>query len=279
MNKDTKKPLLSVVMPVYNSASFLQESIESIISQDFIDFEFIIIDDKSTDNSISLIEKYEKIDSRIVFLKNEKNMWIWATRNIWIKKSKTDFIVNFDSDDVASLDLLSKLYNTIKSKKVDIVGVNLFFIDKNSSKIWKKYSFPEYDKDIKHSLSLVCSMSNTWVIIRKKCFLDTCFYNEKDRYAEDYNIWLKFSEKWYLFYNIPEFLVYYRLHWNNSIIKESKWILKETLSDFKNKFKSLFPLDKTLIFFIIWTTFSYLYVFFIIRRKDFIKYHKNKNTN
>jgi len=74
MNKDTKKPLLSIVMPVYNSANFLQESIESIISQDFIDFEFIIIDDKSTDDSVSLIEKYEKIDSRIIFLKNEKNI-------------------------------------------------------------------------------------------------------------------------------------------------------------------------------------------------------------
>lgn len=83
-----KNPAISVIMPVFNSEKFLSEAILSILNQDFSDFEFIIIDDGSTDSSAQIIQKFAKKDERIIFLKNEKNLKISESLNRGIKIAK-----------------------------------------------------------------------------------------------------------------------------------------------------------------------------------------------
>lgn len=83
-----KNPAISVIMPVFNSEKFLSEAILSILNQDFSDFEFIIIDDGSTDSSARIIQKFAKKDERIIFLKNEKNLKISESLNRGIKIAK-----------------------------------------------------------------------------------------------------------------------------------------------------------------------------------------------
>ena len=78
---ENKNPEISVVMPVYNTEKYLDESISSILNQTFKDFEFIIINDGSTDDSLKLIEKYQKKDRRIILVNNKKNLGIVKSRN------------------------------------------------------------------------------------------------------------------------------------------------------------------------------------------------------
>src|SRR5215212_7675082 len=99
-------PALSVLMPVYNAEKFLREAIDSILSQSFTDFEFIIINDGSTDSSCDIIRSYE--DKRIVFVENEKNLGITATLNKGIKLAACELIARMDSDDISYPERLQK---------------------------------------------------------------------------------------------------------------------------------------------------------------------------
>ena len=97
MNRD---PQISVIMSVYNGEEYLPASIESILNQSFSDFEFIIIDDGSTDNTYDIIKKYQQIDSRIISIKNEKNIGLPASLNKGIIISKGEFIARQDVDGI-----------------------------------------------------------------------------------------------------------------------------------------------------------------------------------
>mgnify|MGYP001335336150 FL=1 len=110
MGKLENMPKVSVVMPVYNTETFVREAIESILNQTFKDFEFIIIDDCSTDRSWDIIEEYSKTDARIIIGRNEKNMGISYTRNKLIELATTNYIASQDSDDISKLYRLEKEY-------------------------------------------------------------------------------------------------------------------------------------------------------------------------
>lgn len=103
-----KKPLITVYMPVFNAAAFLDQSISSIISQTFSDFEFIIVDDCSTDNSWKIIKSYAKKDKRIIAIKNKINLGVSLTSNIAISQSSGKFLARMDADDISFTDRLQK---------------------------------------------------------------------------------------------------------------------------------------------------------------------------
>src|SRR5688572_1207623 len=92
-------PRITVLMPVYNAAHFLQEAMDSILSQTFTDFEFLIIDDGSTDNSLSIIQGYH--DHRIKLIRNAKNLGISETLNKGIELSTCELIARMDADDIS----------------------------------------------------------------------------------------------------------------------------------------------------------------------------------
>ena len=93
-------PLVSVVMPVYNAQKYLNKAIDSILAQTYKDFEFIIINDGSTDNSLQIIKKYQKKDKRII-VKNKKNKGIVAALNDGIKLSRGKYLARMDADDIS----------------------------------------------------------------------------------------------------------------------------------------------------------------------------------
>src|SRR4030043_1603743 len=98
MTKKNKTPLVSVIMPVFNTAQFLPEAIESILSQSYQDFEFIIIDDASTDNSWKIIKSSARQDKRIHAFRNSINLGVSLSSNIAIAKAKGKFLARMDSD-------------------------------------------------------------------------------------------------------------------------------------------------------------------------------------
>ena len=122
--KKSSMPLLTVLMPVYNAEKFLKDSIGSILKQTYSDFELLILDDGSTDNSLKIIKAYAKEDKRIKILVNKTNQGEAKCRNRLLKNSKTEFIAWMDSDDISLEDRLQTQMDFLKQNpKIDAVGV------------------------------------------------------------------------------------------------------------------------------------------------------------
>jgi glycosyltransferase involved in cell wall biosynthesis len=108
-------PEISVIMPVYNAAEFLAESIESILNQTFTNFELIILNDKSTDNSLDVISKYQRSDSRIIIINKDINVGPANLRNEGLSIAKGEFVALMDADDIAMPQRFEKQINVLKS--------------------------------------------------------------------------------------------------------------------------------------------------------------------
>ena len=122
--KESSILLLTVLMPVYNAEKFLAESISSILKQTYSDFELLILDDGSTDNSLKIIKAYAKEDKRIKILVNKTNQKQAKCRNRLLKNSKTKFIAWMDADDISLEDRLQTQMDFLKqNSKIDAVGV------------------------------------------------------------------------------------------------------------------------------------------------------------
>lgn len=264
-----KNPKVSVVMAVYNTEKYLKESIESILNQTYTDFEFIIINDGSTDDSPDIIKKYVENNPRIIFLQNETNLWISKTRNKWLKEAKWEYIANFDSDDIALPNWIETQIDFLeKNSQIDVCGANINFIDKE----WKKtlrLKYPEKDKDIKASLYFINPFVHSTVVIRKNCLDTIWFYNEKLKNAEDLDLWFRLYDKGFKFHNNQKYLVNYRVHWANSIIKQRKEMIENTVILLKkNNFFKKISFNKIAIKFFIISFIKYSYVIFLTNLKN-----------
>ena len=118
-------PLVSVIMPVYNGEKYLAEAIDSILAQTFTDFEFLIVDDGSQDNSAEIIRSYEKRDRRIRFIQLERNMGAAVARNRGIAAAGGEYITGMDCDDVSLPERLQKQVDFLKSHP-EIGGIGAF---------------------------------------------------------------------------------------------------------------------------------------------------------
>ena len=123
-------PLVSVIMSVYNGEKYLSKAIESILNQSYRNFEFIIVDDASTDSSLEIINEYLKIDNRIIILSNNVNIGLGSSLNKAIQFSSGEFIARMDSDDISIPDRLEKQINyLLEHKNIHILGGDQIIID------------------------------------------------------------------------------------------------------------------------------------------------------
>jgi len=111
-------PLISIITPSYNAEDFIQETIESVLSQSYTHWEMIIVDDCSSDNTMLIIEKYIKKDSRIKHIRNEENLGVAQSRNNAIKKAKGQYIAFLDADDIWLPKKLEKQLSFMQEKNV-----------------------------------------------------------------------------------------------------------------------------------------------------------------
>lgn len=128
MANESKK-LVSVIMPCFNSASFLAEAIQSVLNQSFKDFELIVIDDCSTDSTSILMDYFVRKDKRVKYLKNNKNMGISYSRNRGVREAQGRFIAVMDSDDLMSPDRLKKSIKVLND--CDVVYTSYLQADEN----------------------------------------------------------------------------------------------------------------------------------------------------
>jgi len=205
----TKKPAISVVIPVYNGEKFLDENIIAILNQTFRDFEFIIINDKSTDNSLKIIKRYAKKDKRIIVLNNRKNMGSVYTRNRGVKIARGKYIANHDADDICLPDRFEFQFNYLENNPdIFMMGGSAIVIDEKGNKIgaFLKYESPQ---KIRKKLEKVNCM-----IYPSTMYRNTGEFLYRDRFGtgEDYDLLLNVLSSGKKIINLPKFLIKYRVN-------------------------------------------------------------------
>ena len=198
--------LVTVFMPVYNGSKYLQEAIESILNQSYQNFELLIINDGSTDNSEDIILSFT--DSRIRYVANKTNIGLIGTLNIGINSAKGEYIARMDQDDFSLCDRIEKQVEFLNTnKEIGLVGTAFKFIgDENY------HSYFLDNDNIKLALLFYNSLSHPSVMFRKEiCIQHSMFFREEYIHAEDYKMWTDFIIKTKVA-NLPEVLINYRKH-------------------------------------------------------------------
>lgn len=202
-------PLVSVLMPVYNASLYLSEAIKSVLEQDYKNFEFIIINDGSTDDSESIILNFK--DSRIKYLKNEQNLKLIATLNRGLSIAQGKYIARMDADDISLSSRFRKQVSFLEQNNdYGIVGTNAKIISLEN----KVISYPLTNNEIKYSLIFFNPFIHSSVLIRKSILDENKLHYDATRlHVEDYDLWIKIMS-YSKGYNIEECLVLYRIHEN-----------------------------------------------------------------
>lgn len=200
-------PEVTVLMSVHNGAATLKEAVESILAQTFADFEFLIIDDASTDESAQILEGYD--DPRMRVLRNEHNLGLTASLNRGLVEAEGTFIARMDADDVSRPGRLAKQVTFLKSNpEVGMVGSWVQTIGERRE-VWR---YPTRHEDIWAEMLFNAVHVHSTVMLRSKVLNEhNLRYDERLLRAQDYDLWARLGRLTRLA-NLPEVLVDYRLH-------------------------------------------------------------------
>ena len=237
-------PVISVLMPVYNAGDYIREAIESILTQTFSDFEFLIINDGSTDETENIILSYT--DKRIKYVKNDKNIGLTATLNKGISLTDTKYMARMDADDIAFQDRLKVQYDFMEANPEIGVSGGCFEIFGNTNQL-KQH--PLSDLEIKANLLFSCVLCHPAVILRtallKKNNITygvTFDYDDKFEHRilelEDFGLWHKLKSVTN-FENINHPLIKYRMIGQNLSTKKEDIILERKKQFYSHVLKEL----------------------------------------
>lgn len=257
---------VSVIVPVYNTSKYLNRCLDSLVNQTLKDIEIIIINDKSTDDSIDIIKEYENKYKNIRVIHNKTNKGIGYNRNLGIEKSSGKYISFIDSDDWVSQDMYEKMYNKAIKDKDDLVICNYFkMLEENSSvrKLDCDYYISERkDTILEESPSLINEVNLApWNKIYKKELLEDIRFPEKLKY-EDAIVTIKALARAKKIGFINEKLNYYlvRSKSETTVMNEKVFdifkILDMIIEELKEK-KYYKVVEKRLEFLVITTIFRY----------------------
>lgn len=203
------KPLVSVIMPVYNGERFLREAIDSILNQSMTDFEFLIINDGSTDGSEEIIKSYR--DTRIRCINNSHNLGLVDSLNKGIDLAEGVYIARMDADDVSLPLRLEMQLSLIESENADICGCH-WLVMSDSGKYIDAKLMPLNDDSFVLYLMYCVPFAHGSVFMRKNFIHTHNLKYEKGLRAEDYDLWTRLYEHGARFVTVNEFLFHYRDH-------------------------------------------------------------------
>ena len=198
---------VSVVLPVYNGEKFIALSMNSILNQTFEDFEFIIINDGSTDDTRNIIQSFR--DARISILDNEKPQGIAASLNLGMKCALGEIIVRQDADDISLPTRFEKQVDYLNTHpEIGVLGTWVRMIDENGNFISEEKKYTDHTM-IEWGSLFGCQMIHPSIAMRKELVLEAGGYRPYE--TEDYDLWARLFEKT-RFANLPESLLLYRRH-------------------------------------------------------------------
>ena len=192
-------PLVSIILPAYNAEKYIREAINSILAQTLTDFELIILDDGSADNTAKIIKSYT--DDRIRYYRNNRNLGVAKSLNIGLEKSRGQYIARMDADDVSVTSRLEVQVGFLKKNpQIDICG-SWFKTIGEQSRFIKKY--PTGWENIKCELLFGCPIAHPTVMMRRSALQKKRLrYDGAVLHAEDYDLWARAS-KFLRIDNIP----------------------------------------------------------------------------
>ena len=204
-------PQISIVMSVYNCEKYLSFAIESILKQSFNDYEFIIVNDGSTDSTLSIINNYKNTDTRIKLIKNSNNIGLPASLNKAINSSKGKYIARQDADDISKVNRLQVQYDFMEKNAIDILGSNCSYIDIKNHDIFSDDKFSKNNSYFNILLSQKAIFPHGTAFIRSNVIKKLKGYNENFYYSQDGELWLRALKNNYKLFVMSEFLYEYRL--------------------------------------------------------------------
>jgi glycosyltransferase involved in cell wall biosynthesis len=216
----TTLPRISVVMPVFNASLFLRQAVDSVLSQTFGDFELIAIDDGSRDDSLQILGSYR--DSRIRIVSNETNRGLIYTLNRGLSLARAKIVARMDADDVCRPERFARQTAFLDAHpEVALVGTWVQLIDDEGRRSWKGEPYPADDSIIHSFLLRECCFYHPTVMFRRDAVLGVGGYADFPRHAEDYDLWLRLSDR-HVLANLPEQLLDYRIHRNQVSVTKIK---------------------------------------------------------
>lgn len=225
MNRTTQHPIISVIIPTYNYGRFVERAVNSVLSQSYGDFEIIIVDDASSDETEDIIAQYR--DPRIHYIRHKFNRGLSSSRNSGIMAAKGEYLAFLDSDDTwlpEKIELQINLFNA-GSNDLGIVftGTKTYFIETSQT-----FSLPSPSyrglvlKNLLEGNNLGGGSSS--VLIKKKCFDDVGLFDESLRSCEDWDMWIRIAALNYSFDFVDQELVILTIHGNNMSIDNKRMI-------------------------------------------------------
>jgi glycosyltransferase involved in cell wall biosynthesis len=204
--------LISAIIPTYNRAHLIKDSISSLLNQTYKNLQIIVVDDGSTDNTQEVARQFN--DSRIEYYKIEHS-GVSKASNYALAKAQSNIIVRLDSDDYCDPHRIQTQYSFYKQNegRYGVIGSNFYVVDINKNSMLKAV-YPEKHKKIYNQLPRKCCLSAPTVLYRKDIVLEVGGYNQNKKAAEDWELYLRLLDKT-KFYNIQKFLVSLRKHDNN----------------------------------------------------------------
>jgi glycosyltransferase involved in cell wall biosynthesis len=230
---DTAVPLVSVVIPTYNHASYLGRALQSVLDQTYTNWEAIVIDNHSTDKTDEVMASFA--DPRINYLKIHNNSVIAASRNLGIRAAKGEWIAFLDSDDWWTADKLQVCFDCIDDK-VDLVYHDLEIVRDPPSLFKRKHKKSRQVKKpvLKDLLLKGNAIATTSVLVRKGLLVQIGGMDESVKMiaAEDYNTWLRIAQLTDNFFHVPKSLGYYLFHAGGASRKNMEGLLQAVCKEF-----------------------------------------------
>lgn len=247
-------PLVSILMPVYKTAPYLKEAMDSMLSQTFKDFELIVLNDCSPDNADEILDTYD--DPRIVRFKGETNMGLSNVLNTGMDMARGQYIARMDSDDISLPDRLEVQVKYMEEHPdIDLCSCGMKMFGAKDD-VWIRDADPEKVKVTALFFSPILHASSIW---RKESFdKHGLRFRQEMVPAEDYDMWCRALSKGLKLVNLPNVLYRYRIHPSQATTQTEKSRLKcreiqqeymkDVLPTLSNKNREAFPKKKLPIF-------------------------------
>jgi glycosyltransferase involved in cell wall biosynthesis len=202
---------ITVILSVHNGEKFIQESVESILSQTFTDFEFLVINDASSDKTADILRGFS--DGRIRIITNDKNLGLTKCLNLGLREAKGEYIARMDADDVASPDRLTKQLEFMEANPdIALIGSAVDIINGKGDIIGHKDRLTKNLAIKYYSVFIDNPFIHSTLFFRKKAIQDAGGYDESFRYAQDYELASRLLKQGLRLANLPDRLLRLRKH-------------------------------------------------------------------
>ena len=223
-----QNPFISVVIPAYNAEQFLDETLESVLSQTYENWECIIVNDGSTDNTESIAKKWCEKDARFCYFYKE-NSGVSDTRNLGIKEARGEYIAFLDADDLYMSNFLEVCLENLVEKDVDLIAPKMLEFRDVRNGVIEDEDKKDYLYSGKEGIALFLHSNRlTMALLCKKSVMDEVGGFTWHKKAEDLHCWLKVLFAGYKIYRLGEYYAYRRMH-NNSWSSMDRNCSKEVL--------------------------------------------------